>query len=104
MDNKRIAGLLAIGLVVGAGAVFPIARASQPVKTVTKTVTKTQAVKIQNGESLQQVLASVGNPAAETRKPTAQDNYVECVAWTSARTSTTPTRGSWELSLCVKTQ
>lgn len=99
-DNKVIAGLLATGLVVGAIAVYPIARASQPVKTVTKSVPK--LVMIHNGENINSVLKSFSQPTAETTKPTAKDNYVECVVWSSQANQTQPTVGSWENTLCVK--
>lgn len=104
-DNKVVAGLLATGLVVGGLAVFPIARASQPVKTVTQTQVKKVAVgQIQNGESLTAVLKSMGQPARVTVQPSAKNNYIECVAWVSSTTRTTPARGDWEMTLCVKTQ
>jgi hypothetical protein len=103
MSNRVIAGLLALGIIIGAITVFPLARASQPVKTVTKTQKVTSVSKVENGMPLPQVLTHFGTPAAVTRKPTPQDNGVECVAWVS-KTGGQPQRGDWELSLCVKTQ
>lgn len=103
MNNRIIAGLLALGFIVGAIAVYPIARASQPVKTVTKTQTKQVVTKIENGMTIQKLLPLLGQPAAETTKPSAKNNGVECVAWTSKQGGS-PARGDWVLTLCVKVQ
>lgn len=101
MNNRIMAGLLAIGFIIGAIAVYPIARASQPVKTVTKT----QAVisKIQNGMTVQQVLGHLGSAAGIVTKPSATNGGIECAAWVS-KTSGSPVKGDWELKLCVKVQ
>lgn len=104
MDNKVIAGLLALGLIIGALITYPIAQSSQPVKTVTKTQTKTVVVgQIQNGQTLKQVLGRLGTPAASTVQPSAKNNYVGCEAWVS-KTSGQPQKGDWEITLCVKVQ
>lgn len=102
-DNKVVAGLLATGLVIGGLAVFPIARASQPVKTVTKTQRVTSVSKIENGMAFPQVISHLGQAAGIVTKPTASNGYIECAAWLS-KTSGSPVKGDWELKLCVKVQ
>lgn len=102
-NNRIVAGLLAIGFIVGALAVYPLAKASQPVKTVTKTQKVTTITKIENGMTLQKLLPLLGQPAQETTKPTAQNNNVECVAWVSKQGGS-PAKGDWEMTLCVKVQ
>lgn len=103
MNNKIIAGLIALGFVIGAIAVYPIARASQPIKTVTKTQKVVSVSKIENGMTANQVIAHLGQAAGIVTKPSAQNGGIECAAWVS-KTSGQPVRGDWELKLCVKVQ
>lgn len=103
MNNRIMAGLLAIGFIIGAIAVYPIARASQPVKTVTKTQKVTSVSKIENGMTFAQVITHLGQAAGIVTKPTASNGYIECAAWLS-KTSGSPVKGDWELKLCVKVQ
>jgi hypothetical protein len=103
MDNKVIAGLLAIGLVIGAIATYPLARASQPIRTVTKTRTQQVVSKIENGMTANQVIAHLGQAAALVTKPTATNGGVECAAWVS-KAKGQPVQGDWVLKLCVKVQ
>lgn len=103
MNNRIVAGLIAIGFLVGGIAVYPIAHATQAVKTVTKTRTVSTQTTIQNGEPINQVLKSLGRAAAITKRPTAADNYVACEAWGNSSGSNLKA-GDWALQLCVKTQ
>jgi hypothetical protein len=107
METKKLLIVVAIGLVIGLVIGYPLARLTQPVKTTTVTKQVKVIQKLENGITANQLAAMLGTAIGVSQRPTAANNYIECIDFrgpAADEMTNTLKPGDWLVKACLKVQ